>query len=263
MQYLGGKNRIKKDIAEIINNEICRREVKNSKANSRNNQQLCWGGQCFVSLFCGSCVIESLVNADIKILNDKHEYLIEMYKGLQNGYKLPDNLTQEEYYYIKEHKNNDKALTGFVGFGCSFCGKWFGGYASNRVGRNYCLEAKKHTMKLWNGIKNSYFYCLDYKDVPIPESAIIYCDPPYKDTTGYTTSKDFNYEEFWEYMRKLSKTHKVFISEEQAPADFECIWSKEVKRVLDVNKSNIQSKTEKLFVYNPNFNIKGEKSEKV
>ena len=44
MQYLGGKNRIKKDIAEIINNEICRREVKNSKANSRNNQQLCGGG---------------------------------------------------------------------------------------------------------------------------------------------------------------------------------------------------------------------------
>ena len=44
MQYLGGKNRIKKDIAEIINNEICRREVKNSNANSRNNQQLCGGG---------------------------------------------------------------------------------------------------------------------------------------------------------------------------------------------------------------------------
>ena len=44
MQYLGGKNRIKKDIAEIINNEICRREVKNSKTHSKNNQQLCGGG---------------------------------------------------------------------------------------------------------------------------------------------------------------------------------------------------------------------------
>ena len=117
-------------------------------------------------------------------------------------------------------------------------------------------------MKLWNGIKNSYFYCLDYKDVPIPENAIIYCDPPYKDTTGYTTSKNFNYEEFWGYMRKLSKTHKVFISEEQAPEDFECIWSKEVKRVLDVNKANIQSKTEKLFVYNPKFSIEGESNVK-
>ena len=58
-----------------------------------------------------------------------------------------DNLSKEEYYYIKEHKDENKVLTGFVGFGCSFGGKWFGGYARNRVGRNYCLEAKKHTMK--------------------------------------------------------------------------------------------------------------------
>lgn len=43
MQYLGGKNRIKKDIVEIINNEICGRKVKNSNANSRDNQQL-YGG---------------------------------------------------------------------------------------------------------------------------------------------------------------------------------------------------------------------------
>lgn len=57
------------------------------------------------------------------------------------------------------------------------------------------------------------------------------------------------WSEFWNYMRKLSKTHTVFISEEKAPDDFECIWSKEVKRVLDVNKSNIQPKVEKLFIY--------------
>ena len=262
MQYLGGKNRIKKDISEIINDEIFRWKVKNSKANSRSNQQICGGGGCFVSLFCGSCVIESLVNADIKILNDKHEYLIEMYKGLQNGYQLPDNLTQEEYYYIKGHKDTDKVLTGFVGFGCSFGGKWFGGYARNKGGTNYCGQSKRSVLKTMQGLTNANFISMDYKDVPIPENAIIYCDPPYKDTTGYTTSKNFNYEEFWEYMRKLSKTHKVFISEEQAPEDFECIWSKEVKRVLDVNKANIQSKTEKLFVYNPKFNIKGESNVK-
>lgn len=111
------------------------------------------GGTTFVSLFCGSCVIESLINADKKILNDKHEYLIEMYKALQNGYELPENLSKEEYQDIKANKDRDKALTGFVGFGCSFVGKWFGGHAQNRAGRNYCLEAKKHTMKLWDGIK--------------------------------------------------------------------------------------------------------------
>ena len=107
MHYLGGKNRIKKQISEIINNEISRRKIKNSKTHSKNNQQLCVGGG-FVSLFCGSCVIESLVNAESKILNDKHKYLIEMYNGLQNGYELPDNLTNDEYYDIKKIKTEIK-----------------------------------------------------------------------------------------------------------------------------------------------------------
>lgn len=79
--------------------------------------------------------------------------------------------------------------------------------------------------------------------------AVVYCDPPYKGTTGYTTSKNFNHKEFWEYMRELSKTHKVFISEESAPDDFECIWSKEIRRTLNSNQSNRPKKTEKLFVW--------------
>lgn len=82
----------------------------------------------------------------------------------------------------------------------------------------------------------------------------MYYDCPYAKTTGYSNSKDFNHEEFWEYMRQLSKTHKVFISEENAPEDFECIWRKEVRRTLDANKSNQPKKIEKLFVYKGNKN---------
>ena len=37
------------------------------------------GGDCFVSLFCGSCAVESKVQGfSRKILNDRHEYLIAM-----------------------------------------------------------------------------------------------------------------------------------------------------------------------------------------
>lgn len=251
MQYLGGKNKIKKYIAEIINNEIFRRKVKDSETNCGNNQQLYGGGgTTFVSLFCGSCVIESLINADKKILNDKHEYLIAMYKALQNGYELPENLTKEEYYNIKANKDNDKALAGFVGFGCSFGGKWFGGYAKNSTNTNYCKQSKTSVLKTMQGLNNATFICSDYKDVEIPANAIIYADPPYMNTTQYSNSKNFDCNEFWDYMRQLSKDHIVFISEENAPEDFKCVWSKEVKRVLDVNKTNIQSKTEKLFVFN-------------
>lgn len=182
-------------------------------------------------------------------MNDAHPYLIALYQALQHGYELPENISREQYHYIKDHKDEDKALSGFVGFGVSFGGKWFDGYAFDRQGRNYALEAKKHTMKIWQGIKNSTFTCLDYKDVYIPENAVIYCDPPYKGTTAYKGMKEIDYQEFWQYMRELSKTHKVFVSEETAPTDFECIWQKEVRRTLDRNKSNQFIRTEKLWIY--------------
>ena len=111
MQYLGGKSRIANSIAEIINENDCK---------------------VFVSLFCGSCAVETKVKASKKILNDKHPYLISMWRSLQEGWEPPDTITKEEYYAIKKDLPYNPSLAGFVGFGCSFGGKWFGGYASNK-----------------------------------------------------------------------------------------------------------------------------------
>ena len=58
MNYLGGKSRIAKYIATIIN--------KYSK------------DKPFVSLFCGACSVESKVIAKEYFLNDSHPYLIEL-----------------------------------------------------------------------------------------------------------------------------------------------------------------------------------------
>ena len=128
MRYQGGKSRIACQIAAEIERE---RE-----------------SHTFVSLFCGTCSIESKVKGFDKVLcNDSHEYLIEMLKGVQNGYELPENISEEQYKYIREHKDEDKVLTGFVGFGCSFGGKWFGGYARNKTNTNYALQSKKSLHK--------------------------------------------------------------------------------------------------------------------
>jgi DNA adenine methylase len=228
MRYLGGKSRIAKDLAKIIN-------------------KYTQGEKPFVSLFCGSCSVESKVNAPMKLCNYKHEYLIAMWKGLQNGYELPDTITREQYYDIKANQDRDKCLTGFVGFGCSFGGKWWGGFARDKKGKNYCAESKASVNKDLKGLMNVTFACLDYRDVKIPDGAVVYADPPYGETTGYSTGK-FDSNAFWDHMRKLSRTHVVLISEESAPEDFTCIWKKEYTRTLDVNKSNQPKKTEKLFI---------------
>ena len=229
MQYMGGKSRISKQIAEILNSAIDKNKP-------------------FVSLFCGSCAIESKVQADVKILNDKHPYLIAMWQALQNGWMPPDAVTKEEYYHVKANMDENPALTGFVGFGCSFGGKWWGGYAKDKRGDDYCGQAKRGLLKDLVGIQSATFTCLDYHDVEIPDGAVVYCDPPYANTTGYTVGQ-FDTNEFWDYMRQLSKRCNVYISEESAPDDFECIWGKEKVRTLEKNDNVGRVKVEKLFKY--------------
>lgn len=248
MQYQGGKSRISKQISEVIENEVLRWQEQNSEVNSCGYRERERESNCdtLVSLFCGSCSIESKVNIPNKICNDKHPYLIAMWQGLQNGWRPPTRITIEEYEHIRENKDENPALTGFVGFGCSFGGKWFGGLARNKRGNNYCARAERSLLKDFEGLKNATFTCLDYKDVLIPDNAIVYADPPYKNTTGYSLG-EFDHDEFWEYMRKISKDHIVLISEQTAPDDFEIVWEKEQKRALDANKDNMFTITERLY----------------
>lgn len=227
MRYQGGKSRIAGEIARNI------RRV---------------GGGTFVSLFCGGCAVEERVTGFSRmILNDEHPYLIALYRGVQAGYDLPGDLTKEEYRHIRENKEEDPVLTGFAGFGCSFGGKWFGGYARNDKANNYALEAKNALARAMKNLGRADFLCGDYRLVAIPPRSVIYADPPYKGTTGYNR-RQFNTDYFWDYMRVLGRNgHTLYISEMEAPEDFRCVWQKEFRRTLNKNQPMVV--TEKLFTY--------------
>lgn len=169
-----------------------------------------------------------------------------MWQALQQGWIPPEVITKEEYYRVKANLDKDKALSGFVGFGCSFGGKWWAGLASNKRGDNFCSQAGNTLLRDLQGVKDAVFTCLDYREVIVPDGSVVYCDPPYNNTTKYTTG-EFNHTEFWDYMRELSERCTVFISEQAAPDDFECVWQKELRRTLDYNKNNQPMKIEKLF----------------
>ena len=233
MRYQGGKSRIAADIAAIINRQV-------------------EGGDSltFVSLFCGSCAVEAHIRGFKRVVcNDKHEYLIALLQGVQRGYELPDEVSAEQYKYIREHKTEDPVLTGFTGFGCSFGGKWFGGYARSQKDRSFAAESKRSLLRDMVHLQNAEFICNDYRNVSIPRGAVIYADPPYANTTDYRFEK-FDTEAFWLCMRLLAETgHTVFISEQTAPKDFVAIWEKPFMRQIDRNKNNQFVVTEKLFIY--------------
>lgn len=237
MRYFGGKARTNKHIAKIINKSIINYKFKN-----------------FISPFVGGAWVESLIECDNKYLLDKHNYLIDMYIAIQKGWKPPQSLSKEDYDYVKNNKDDKPYLTGFVGFGCSFAGKWFGGYAKSDDNRNYCLNAHNSVLSKMEKLNNAIFLCKDYKDLK-PKESVVYCDPPYQGTTQYDRNiiGEFNTEEFWNVVRNWSKNNLVFISEYNAPSDFVEVWRKEVK--LDIRDSNNKKKEriEKLFIHKSNY----------
>lgn len=226
MKYLGSKRKIAKFLIPIM--ELYRKP-----------------GQYWVEPFVGGAnLIEGASGR--RIGNDNHSYLIALLKAVQNGYEPPIYVSRELYYEIKDNPENfPDELVGFVGFLCSFGGRWFEGYAHSKGNRNYGLIGKNALKKQAPFLKGIEFTCVDYRDMKIPNDSLIYCDPPYKHLQGY--GKKFDSDVFWDWCRlKKKEGHQVFISEVDAPEDFKCIWERTIPVTLNKNKKD--SRIERLFV---------------
>lgn len=225
MRYLGGKARIAKHIIKVLN------EYRNTN-------------QVFVEPFVGAANIISKLDGE-RHAYDNHNELIELYIALQNGWIPPDKVSEETYNKLKTEKDN-LALKAFAGFGCSFSGKYFGGYARDNRGDDYCGAAKRTLLKNIKKMADVRFECKDYRELNY-RNALIYCDPPYTRTTKYTTG-DFDSTAFWEWCRLMSKKgNTIIISEYNAPKDFKCIWSKDIKTELRTKAMGREDRIEKLF----------------
>ena len=205
--------------------------------------------QWYVEPFVGAFNVIDKVTGN-RIANDSNIYLVELFRSIQSGWIPPDLIDEAEYNFVKDSKDMlPEDYVGFVGIGCSYAGKFFGGYARGNDDkdnpRNCCLESKKNILSQYEGLQGIRIYNLDYKDLPIPENSIVYCNPPYANTTKY--KNEFNHEEFWKWCEDLvNQGHQVFVSEYTAPDNWECVWSKKVNNTLTKDTGSKQG-VEKLF----------------
>lgn len=89
----------------------------------------------------------------------------------------------------------------------------------------------------------------DYRNISIPDGAVVYCDPPYKGTEEYVEG-GFNHDEFWQWVREQSKNNPVYVSEYSAPEDFICIRSFPQKSTLQGGHQEHRNQPdEKIFIY--------------
>ncbi len=243
MKYMGGKYFLAKDIVNTIQQYV--------------NPSMVDG---YLEPFCGALSVLQKINQlgyDC-IASDYHPDLIQLWKEIRDDTFIPPTEITEDIYHTIKTYDSPNALKAFVGFGCSFGGKFFAGYADkykNGKHENYLQEITNSMKKKKGKLDNVLFKCCSY-DTWKPHNQLIYCDPPYQTTkfpikyrTDISKYDDFDNETFWNVMREWSKDNYVFISETTAPDDFVKVWSKSTHRsASQSDKTRYKSESESFVI---------------
>lgn len=235
MKYLGGKARKAKEIAAVI------------APRGRWLEPFCGGQSMTVAL-------SAYAPGDAY---DAHPALISLYCAVLDGWDPPSELSEMEFNAAKALPNSNP-LKAFAAFGCAFGGR--GGFARRKLrlvrGKPMVGEREAAAQSRSALIRDAAFLrdrgirprCASFFDIPISqEYEVLYCDPPYAGTTGYSGTAVFDHERFWSRCREWAATGvRVFVSEYTAPLDAICVWSKGVKSTVSRDKS-AKPRVEKLF----------------
>jgi DNA adenine methylase len=203
--------------------------------------------QWWVEPFVGGANIIDKIQGK-RIGADINPYLIDALIAIRDSVlDLPKNnkeFTEDNYKQLR--KSDDYRYKGYAGFAFSYGGKWLGGWCRDGLGkRDYVKESYRNALKQSPLLQGVDFVCSNYTDLDIPPNSLIYCDPPYEGTTKF--KDDFNHKVFWQWCRGMAgKGHVIFVSEYDAPEDFECMWQKEIVSSLTKDTGSKKG-MEKLF----------------
>lgn len=234
MKYQGGKSRIVKHLAPFL------------------LEGLSGHGGRLVEPFVGGFNIVPEVSDSITeaLCLDIHPGLISLYLALSKGWVPPCDVTENEYCRLRQERDWSNPMTAFVAFGCSFGGKEWGGYArSRKTTRNYAREGCTRLLSKVPSIQKCAFENVSYDQLDEPLDALIYADPPYRDTLSYTKTP-FDHEKFYlwcEHHARCGST--VLVSEFFVPPrrGWDVIWERERAVTMALADSN-ERKTERLIL---------------
>jgi DNA adenine methylase len=237
MRYYGGKGVQGKQISAIISMII----GESSDA-------------IYLEPFCGALGVLRHVAKNFKkcYANDACKDLIMLLKEVKNGKFQNPKITKEKWLKFK-YSAKSSADRAFAGFGCSYGGVWFNGYINNPTNNDMIYSSLIRLIpKIGNVTFSNKDYLIFLKSFEFGTSKkyVIYMDPPYKGTCNLPW-EEFDSTQFWNIVRKLSKTKNVtvIVSEVSAPSDFKCVYK--FKRRNGMH--NISDKTEieeKLYMFN-------------
>ena len=234
MSYLGGKAK-EMWIARILNHSL-------------------FDSKDYYEPFCGYChILKRVIGKLSYSASDAHPHLVRLLTGVQRHEALPEHITRERYQELR--CSDDVSLESAIAcFAYSFNGKAWGGYAPCYVRRSGRVDDQvKSRLNHYAALQASASFqaarlsLADYRTLSPQAGSLVYCDPPYANTTRYRGTGTFNSNEFWTCMAKWSADCIVIVSEYDAPEGWRCIAQAEKRCTLAGVKHSVR--LEKLFCH--------------
>lgn len=236
MRYMGSKARIAKQIKGVILSHVPSTSVT------------------YWEPFAGgmNSFREIAPEFQTSVATDAHEDLMLFWREFLLGdFDPPRQVSEKEYAALRHAEPSP--LRGFVGFGCSFGGKWFGGYArggfnsdgSPRIHSGESYRAVHRTKKRLQGANILRIDSTPFYEIQPAKGDVVYCDPPYANSTGY--KEGFDHDSFWGWAKDLNDRGAfVFVSEYSAPPGWGEVWSAPLRKSVSV-ASDREVAIERLF----------------
>lgn len=239
MRYQGGKFFQRKKIKEAIMKDLENREISGT----------------YIEPFVGGGNFAEVMGNlfDNAHYSDTHIDLIMMWTAFYNGeVEIPEtHITKEEYNELRHAEPS--AYRGLIGFSCSFGSDWFKGFACTErhhksTGCAVSASIRRITGDIITmaGKESTSFYCRDYRDISPSPGDVVYCDPPYAGTYGYSVG-GFDTLTFWETMRRWTEMGAyVYVSEYSGPDDITVICEQsKLSKLSGMKHSKVE--TDKLY----------------
>jgi len=185
--------------------------------------------------FCGGLSVSvQLAKFGPGLVSDIHPALIALYRAVREGWEPPASLSREEWGAARALPDSDPRKA-FAGFGCSFGGKWFGGYAAECGERvmekgparwlgacsiDQARATRRGLLRDVAALERCELRRCSFFDVA-PRRGLfeaIYCDPPYRGVTAYALLEPFDHDRFWARCAEWAAVGaRVFVSEYACP----------------------------------------------
>ena len=187
------------------------------------------------------------------LAGDTNKSIMLMWQEAQNGWVPSSDIVSKEEFLRLKFNGESTAEKGFIGTTHAYRGSYF---------RNYCLtecskKALPNTTKrvsdiaLNSVVSKVKFEYGDYTQFSDLRNFLIYCDPPYENTSGYRNDQsrgNFDYDKFdnlafWTWTQKMAEHNTVYVSEYATPKNVDY----EVAYAFNARDNNHNLRQEKVF----------------